>query len=59
MNYKQIKYYFIGMYFPDSLRKMTVILQNAAVVPGHLQNRYRTFGPGPGLTIGATNYSSS
>jgi len=47
------------MYFPDSLRKMTVILQNAAVVPGHLQNRYRTFGPGPGLTIGATNYSSS
>jgi len=47
------------MHFPDSLRKMTVILQNAAVVPGHLQNHYQTFDPGRGLTIGATNFSSS
>lgn len=48
-------FFFLNMCCSDSLKETTVILQNAAVAPGPSPNRYRTFGPGPGRTTGATS----
>lgn len=50
--------FLVGVAYSDSLKRNTTILRCAAVVPDHSPTRCRTFGPGPGLIIGATNCNS-